>query len=363
MYIPLCTFFDGTSPKGQMAETDLDTGGIVITYSTSEGEKKEIKFEYSSISRVIRRPNDKLLIIFNTSPRQMVEVRAMSQVITFLKMTGHTPEYNSPFDRLNTGTGKLLTIIGAIIALAFCLYLYIIPYAADLFAQNIPQSYEVSLGNKIYNQIIANDTIDTLKTNLANRFAKQINFSTDYPLQITVVHGNIINAFATPGGHIIIYDTLLNELENSDEFAALLSHEVTHIKERHSLRAISSDLSRSLFLSIIFRDRNGISSVIVSNANMLNTLRFSREMEKVADEGAIKIMLNNNIDPDGMVQLLKLLKREDKLNGDLTYLSTHPATDQRIKDVERFIDNYNIRIIRNKQSNDIWKEFIKTLKK
>ena len=363
MYIPLCIFFDGTSPKGQMAETDLDTGGIVVTYSTSEGEKKEIKFEYSSISRVIRRPNDKLLIIFNTAPRQMVEVRAMSQVVNFLKMTGHTPEYNSPFDRLNTGTGKLVTIIGAIIALAFCLYLYIIPYAADIFAQNIPQSYEVNLGNKIYEQIIANDTIDTLKTNLANRFAKQINFNTDYPLQITVVHGKIINAFATPGGHIIIYDTLLNELENADEFAALLSHEVTHIKERHSLRAISSDLSRSLFLSIIFRDRNGISSVIVGNANMLNTLRFSREMEKVADKGAVNIMLNNNIDPDGMVQLLKLLKREDKSNGDITYLSTHPATEQRIKDVEGFIDNYNIRIIQNKERNDTWKEFKKTNKK
>jgi Zn-dependent protease with chaperone function len=363
MYIPLCMFFDGTSPRGQMAETELETNGIVITYSTFEGEKKEIKFEYSAIIRVIRRPNDKLLIIFNTSPRQMVEVKAMSQVVNFLKMTGHTPEYNSPFDRLNTSTGKLITIVGGIIALAFCLYLYIIPFAADLFAQNIPQSYEISLGNKIYEQIVANDTIDTLKTNIANRFVKQINFSTNYPIQITVVHGNIINAFATPGGHIIIYDTLLNELENADEFAALLSHEVTHIKERHSLRAITSDLSRSLFLSILFHDRNGISSVIISNANMLNTLRFSREMEKAADDGAIKIMLNNNIDPDGMAQLLKLLQREDKSNGDITYLSTHPATDQRIKDVESLIDNYNIRIIQNKQRNDTWKEFKKFIKK
>ena len=363
MYIPLCMYFDGTSPRGLMAETDLDTAGIVITYSTFEGQKKEIKFEYSSISRVIRRPNDKLLIIFNTSPGQMVEVKAMNQVVNFLKLTGHAPEYNSPFDRLNTGTGKLVTIVVGIIALAFCLYLYIIPFAADLFAQNIPQSYEISLGNKIYEQIVANDTIDTLKTNLANRFARQINFNTNYPIQITVVHGKTINAFATPGGHIIIYDTLLNELENPDEFAALLSHEVTHIKERHSLRAISSDLSRSLFLSILFRDRNNISSVIVGNANMLNTLRFSREMEKVADEGAIKIMINNNMDPDGMIQLLKLLKRQDKSNGDLTYLNTHPATDQRIKDVERLIDNYNIRIIQNKQRNDTWKEFKKFSKK
>ena len=86
-------------------------------------------------------------------------------------------------------------------------------------------------------------------------------------------------------------------------------------------------------------------------------------MEKVADEGAVNVMLNNNIDPDGMVQLLKLLKREDKSNGDITYLSTHPATDQRIKDVEGFINNYNIRIIQNKERNDTWKEFKKIHKK
>ena len=359
MYIPLCMFFDGTSPKGQMAETDFNSNGIHISFSTAEGEKKDVNFEYSSIRRIIRRPNNKLLILFGTSPQQGIEVLAVNQVVSFLKMTGHRPEYNSPFDRFSTGNGKLATIIAGLLFFALIIYFYLIPVAADLFARNLPKSYEVSLGNKIYNQIIATDSVDTLKTNLVNRFANQIDFSSDYQIKITVVHGNEINAFATPGGHIIIYDTLLNELENPDELVALLSHEATHIKERHSLRAISSDLSRSLFLSIIFHDRSSISSVIVANANMLNTLRFSREMERIADEGAVKIMINNNVDPDGMLQLLKLLKKEDKGNGNLTYLSTHPATDQRIADVDHFIDNYNIRIIQNKQRNDTWNDLMK----
>jgi Zn-dependent protease with chaperone function len=367
MYIPLCLFYDGTTSKGLMAETDIHHDGIYITYSTVEGEKKEINFNFSSIIRVIRRPNEKLLIVFGTSPQQMVEVRELPQVVAFLKMTGHRPEYSSQFDRLNTPRGKIFSIIGVLAILMLCLYFYIIPEAADVFARNLPVSYEVDLGNKIYNQIIANDTIDTLKTNLVNRFAKQIDFQSDFPIQIAVVHSHEINAFATPGGHIFIYDSLLNELENPDELAALLSHEATHIKERHSLRSISSDLSRSLFLSIIFHDRNGISSVIVNNANMLNSLRFSREMERVADEGAVKLMLNNNIDPDGMVQLLNLLKKEDKNHNTSPYLSTHPATDERIGDVKANIDNYDIRIIQNKQRNLTWKELnnrvVKTTKK
>jgi beta-barrel assembly-enhancing protease len=359
MYIPLCMFFEGTTSRGQMAETDFKPDGIFISYSSAPGEKQEIKFDYSSISRVIRRPGDKLLIAFNTPARQMVEVKAMPQVVSILKMSGHRPEYLSPFDRLHTESGKIFTIVGTIIALALSLYFYIIPFAADLFARNLPKTYEVNLGNRLYNQIIAHDTIDTLKTNLVNSFAKQIDFHTGYSIQITVVHSNEVNAFATPGGHIIVYDALLDKLENPDELVGLLSHEATHIIERHSLRAISRELSRNLFLSIILRDRNGISSVLVQNADMLNTLQFSREMERTADEGAIDIMLRNNVDPDGMVQLLYLLKREDKINDGFTYLSTHPATDERIAYVKDFINQNNIRIIPNKQRNHIWKSLRK----
>lgn len=359
MYIPLCMFFDGITSKGHMAETELKSDGIYISYTPSQGEKQELKFEYASIISVIRRPGDKLFLTFKTSPQQMVEVKALPQVVSILKMSGHRPEYASPFDRIHTDKGKILAIVGSIIALILVLYFYIIPFAADIFARNLPKDYEANLGNKLYTEIIAHDTIDTLKTNLVNRFAKQIDFTNDYTIQITVVHGKEVNAFATPGGHIIVYDALLNKLENPDELAGLLSHEATHIIERHSLRAISSDLSRSLFLSIIFRDRGGISAVLVENANMLNTLRFSREMEQIADEGAVDIMLRNNIDPDGMLQLLHLLKREDKTNDAFTYLSTHPATKERIADVEDYINNNNIRIIPNKQRNHIWDEIKK----
>lgn len=360
MYIPLCMFFDGTTSKGQMAETDFKPDGIFITYFPINGEKNEIKFEYSSIFRVIRKPGDKLLVIFDTSRQQMLEVRAVSQVVSILKMCGHRPEFASPFDLIHTNSGKLFTIVGSIIVLALTLYFYIIPFAADVFASNLPTAYEINLGNKLYNQIIAHDSIDTLKSDLVNRFTKQIHFNTDYAIQITVVHKDEVNAFATPGGHIIVYDALLNKLKNPDELAALLSHEATHVTERHSLRAISNELSRSLFLSIIFRDGSGVTSVLVENANMLNSLRFSREMERTADEGAIKIMMKNNIDPDGMVQLLFLLNKEDNTNGSFSYLSTHPATKERIADVKAFISNNNLRIIQNKQRNRIWDELKKT---
>ena len=63
-----------------------------------------------------------------------------------------------------------------------------------------------------------------------------------------------------------------------------------------------------------------------------------------------------------MVQLLDLLKKEDTTNGSYTYLSTHPATRERMTDVENYINNNNIRIIQKRQRNDSWKELKKTFK-
>lgn len=356
MYIPLCKFYDGKSTTGYNAESEFSTSGIAVTYSVASGEKQIVNINYQSIQGVYFKPGKKLLIVFYNTTYQYLEVKNVAQVISILKMTGHAPTYHSIHDFISSDSGKVITIIGGAIAFILALYLYIIPFAADTFAQNLPKEYEVNLGNKLYNQLISQDSIDTLKTTIVNQFAKEINFDTNYNLQITVVRNKELNAFATPGGHILVYDGLLKKLENPEELTGLLAHEATHVRERHSLRAMASDLSRSIFLSIVFHDRSGISSTLIQNADMLNSLRYSREMERIADKGAVETMARNNIDPKGMIQLLNLLKQQDKTGQSYTYLSTHPATQERITDVKDFIQDNHFTITVNPERNKIWEE-------
>jgi hypothetical protein len=363
MYIPLCKFYDGKSSSGYDAESEFSTSGIAVNYSLSTGEKQILNINYHTITGVYIKPGKNLLIVFFNNTYQYLEVKNIPQVVSILKMTGHTPTYHSINDFVNSDSGKIITIFGGAIAIILALYFYIIPFAADTFARNLPKEYEVNLGNQLYKQLISQDSIDTLKTNLVKQFAKEINFNTDYQLEITVVHNNELNAFATPGGHILVYDGLLNKLENPEELTGLLAHEATHIRERHSLRAMASDLSRSIFLSIILHDRSGISSVLIQNADMLNSLRYSREMERIADKGAIETMTNNNIDPEGMIQLLYLLKRQEKTTQSYTYFSTHPATQERITDVKDLIRDSHFKITVNPKRNKIWNELEKTFSK
>ena len=103
----------------------------------------------------------------------------------------------------------------------------------------------------------------------------------------------------------MIYSGILEMIEEEDELAALLAHEVSHINGRHSLRTISRDLSTYLLLSILTGDVGGFSSVIIENSNLISSLSFSRSLEKEADLDGIKLMINADINPQGMVELFK----------------------------------------------------------
>ena len=85
----------------------------------------------------------------------------------------------------------------------------------------------------------------------------------------------------------------------------------------------------------MFGDVTGISSGILQQADQFKQLNYSRELETQADDKGYELMLQNKISPIGMVDLLNLLKDESKGMPDfMKYLSTHPETIERIKNIE-----------------------------
>ena len=124
---------------------------------------------------------------------------------------------------------------------------------------------------------------DEEMTALVNEFAANIEFNTEYPINITVVNENVVNAFAIPGGQIVVFDGLLSKMTCKEELAALLAHEVAHVHHRHSLKSMCKSLAGALFVSLVFGDAEGISSILVENSNALMDLSYSRKLELEAD--------------------------------------------------------------------------------
>jgi predicted Zn-dependent protease len=140
-----------------------------------------------------------------------------------------------------------------------------------------------------------------------------------------------INAFALPGGRIVLFSGLLDKMGSAEELAGLLGHEVGHVKHRHSIKAQMRSLSTYLFVSLLLSDVNGVTAVLMDNAKMLSNLSYSRKLEHLADEEALAVLQKNHISQSGLVDLFRTLQGEAGEEPQfLKFLSSHPLTQDRL---------------------------------
>lgn len=231
----------------------------------------------------------------------------------------------------------------------------IVPWAG---LKIIKPATETELGEKMHESMMANASVDKRKTALVQSFANSLELSKTYPIKITVVKNQEVNAYAIPGGNIVVYSGILRTMQSGDELAALLGHEAAHINERHSLRSVLRSAATGLMVSVIFNDVSGILSILVENAEGLRSMQFSRSMEENADEVGMRMLVKNKINPLAMKQLMLTLKdNAPDMPTVLSFLSTHPATDDRIKHAETFAIPYkNSSFAANPLRDSIWRE-------
>jgi beta-barrel assembly-enhancing protease len=222
-----------------------------------------------------------------------------------------------------------LAITLGVIALA---YFLIVPLLATSLVNVMPQQVEIDLGKQLSESILKESEIDTARSVLLQNFANKVDFESNYPLSFTVVHSNELNAFAIPGGQIVVYDGLLNKIETPEALAGMLAHEAAHVKKRHSLQSIAQQLSRYMFLSLILGDMNALVAVLAENANLFASMSYSRALEQEADQAALASLQKNHLDQMGLVHLFEVLQTVDKAapKDGTQFFRSHPLTEERL---------------------------------
>jgi predicted Zn-dependent protease len=152
-----------------------------------------------------------------------------------------------------------------------------------------------------------------------------------HKFQFHVAEDKSVNAFAMPGGFVVVHTGLLLAAATPEEVAGVLAHEVQHVEQRHSLRRIAQSLGLSAALSLVFGDLSGLASM----GGDLLQLKFSRDHETEADREGLKVLVAAKINPAGMRDFFGKLAEQSKL--DLGFLSTHPASAERMADIDRLI--------------------------
>jgi predicted Zn-dependent protease len=202
----------------------------------------------------------------------------------------------------------------------------------SVLVDRIPPGAEAALGDLIFadkrrglREIAKGDVTDTVRT-----IGRRLTANSAYDFRWHVVLDPAINAYAVPGGIVVVNSGLLLAADSAEEVAGVLAHEVQHIERRHSLKAIVHDLGLYALLRFALGDYGA--GIVGKLARNLGALKFSREQESDADLRGLQTLQKAGISADGLLSFFqKLGAKGDK---SIPLLSTHPASSDRLASIK-----------------------------
>lgn len=232
---------------------------------------------------------------------------------------------------------SLVMILGVIAAS----YVWGLPYIAKVVAQRIPNDLIAPIDQQFLDavdgKLLLPSTLSSARQlAITSRLqALQMPTGTKPPTRILFRSSPKMgaNAFALPGGTVVILDEIVKLSDNDEQIFGVLAHEMGHVAERHAVRQMLQASAVGLVMTWYVGD---VSSLLaIAPATLLET-RYSREFERRADAFAAQTLALNHLPASRLADMLEKLERAHnvKPHADqqwLDYLSSHPATDERIK--------------------------------
>lgn len=235
--------------------------------------------------------------------------------------------------------------------------LFNIDVFAGVAAKRIPPDWEAGLGKRVYAQyqigaqIIEDKAVAAQLKKLTDPLEQQIK-DPRYPFHFNIAKDSTINAFALPGGYVVINSELILRARSADELLGVVGHEMSHVTEQHGMRAVITTAGVVLIAQALIGDVAGLAATLASAGPLLLNQSYSRGFEEQADKRGVELLQRARIDPLGMVRFFETVQEEERkrrekmrkttgertadvLEGASKFLSTHPATEKRIAQIRK----------------------------
>jgi predicted Zn-dependent protease len=253
----------------------------------------------------------------------------------------------------NRGFAALLAGIGVCV-LAGLLLWWSVDALSAAAARRIPPAWEDKLGASVVAQYrLGHDFMDEkqagalvapLTTALAAALPEQ-----KYKLRFYVVNDPTLNAFALPGGYVVIHSGLIMKARRASELQGVLGHEIAHVTQQHGMRAVVRSAGLYLVAQALIGDASGLMAVLADAGPLLLNQKYSRDFEREADAEGYALLKRARIDPRGLADFFRLILAEEKeqmakvgdenarraMEAARTFLGTHPDTPERIATLEK----------------------------
>jgi len=219
-----------------------------------------------------------------------------------------------------------------------------VPLAAERTITDLPISVDRQIGDAGYQQMdlggtkVTDPIIDAAVKAMVDRLAAQA-LPTGFAYRIQVVRSDQVNAFALPGGQIVVYTGLLKKATRPEQVAGVLGHEIAHVTRRHGLQGLAGQVGVMIGLQVLLGDASGLAGLAGQGAMTAILNGYSRDKEREADAEGLRMLMAAGIDPQGLPEFFNLLKGEagSEMPGMLTWMSTHPEHDERIANLRQQI--------------------------
>ena len=305
---------------------DLNLGALEI--AAGEGRNGAIFFSSSehpgwSIYTFDRRILNDLHLERNSNTRvQIRELRSAGDLGNRLKVT--------------------LWVVGGFAALAVGVMLFM-SIAIRVLVARIPPKVEQDLGAQLFADVKQENTFINDSNLMARVEHAAAPLLTVLPtnrikFQFFIIEESEPNAFALPGGYVVVTTGLLEMLDKPEQLTGVMAHEIAHVTEKHAFRQIISSFGPVLLTQLVFAGDRNRSGVISDASSLLIVQSFSQEYEFEADKVGWNYVVAARVNPHGMIEMLSKLKQyDDREMGDDSFpgaFSSHPATAKRIKRLE-----------------------------
>lgn len=278
------------------------------------------------------------------SGRRLIDCPDGSRIETsFQDLEQHLPQkpHNAFWQAVHYAENHLGLIAVALVGIVICSVYFLqhgVPVMAKYAAAATPPSVEIDLGKQTL-ETLDNEKLgyftateltkaqqNTIKSGLAAMCTKTGNCPA-YTLNFRKSPTIGANAFALPGGQVVMTDELVALADNNDEIVAVLAHELGHVKGRHALRQTLQGTISGIIIIAITGDVSSIASGLP--ALMLN-MKYTRELESEADDYAFASLTQACMPTKAFATILLKLTQGEQGASVPEMISSHPDTKARV---------------------------------
>ncbi|NKW72167.1 M48 family metallopeptidase [Rhodobacteraceae bacterium R_SAG10] len=331
-------FLDGKSAVVRRAALSMDETSAAPCLLLSLPEQSDLRWPLAAIRRLPDQAgrDTMVLTLHDDAVRRLVlRDEAVRKILT-----ARCPNLKARPRVANRG--KLLGwSLGAIASVALIIFV-LVPVMADQLAEFLPPDGERALGDATFEQIrTALSVEDFVPVRICetrrgvaalDTMTARLETLTDlpYPLAVNVLDHDLVNAFALPGGRVVLFRGLIDAADGPDEVAAVLAHEIGHVAARDPARRALRSAGSIGVLGLILGDFAG-GAVVLFLVERLIDANYSRDAEAAADQYAFDLLVGAGVRPSALATFFERLQQDQGDGvGILAHFQSHPELGDRI---------------------------------